>query len=88
MKSLVKYGAMGFTGIVLFKVVAMPLLGMVMGLLFLTLKFALAAAVVYVVYSFIKGKRDGDDFEDIVDDIVEDVEDIIEDIEVVIDPEE
>jgi hypothetical protein len=38
----------------------LPLFGVVMGLLAMTVKFALIAAVIFFVYSMIKKKREAD----------------------------
>lgn len=50
----------GAAGIVLFKLMAtilLPLVGMVIGLMAMTVKFALLAAVVFFVYSMIRRRR-------------------------------
>jgi hypothetical protein len=53
----------GVVGLLLFKLLAalvFPLFGVVMGLLAMTVKFALIAAVIFFVYSMIKKKREAD----------------------------
>ena len=65
MKSFVRVAAVGVTGVVLFKVgtaLISPLLGMFLGLLMLTVKLAVAAAVIYFIYSIIK-PRDEEEVE-------------------------
>jgi uncharacterized membrane protein len=60
MKSLAKFAVLGVSGIVLFKLFAtilFPLLGLLFGLLAMTVKLALIAAVVFFVYSMIKKRR-------------------------------
>lgn len=50
----------GVVGILLFKLLAtliVPLLGVFVGLMAMTVKFALIAAVIFFVYSMIKKKR-------------------------------
>lgn len=51
----------GVASVVLFKLIAalvFPLLGMLFGLLAMTMKLALIAAVVFFVYSMIKKRRE------------------------------
>jgi hypothetical protein len=53
----------GVVGLLLFKLLAsllFPLLGVFLGLLAMTVKFALIAAVIFFVYSMIKKKREAD----------------------------
>jgi hypothetical protein len=50
----------GVVGILLFKLVLMPILALFVGLLAMTVKLALLAAVIFFVYSMIK-KRNGAD---------------------------
>jgi hypothetical protein len=60
MESLAKFAVLGVSGIVLFKLFAtilFPLLGLVFGLLAMTVKLALIAAVVFFVYSMIKKRK-------------------------------
>ncbi len=50
----------GAAGIVLFKMLAaimFPVIGMVFGLIAMTVKFALVAAVIFFVYSMIRKRR-------------------------------
>lgn len=61
MKSFVKVAAVGVSGLVAFKIattLVMPLLGMLMFLVLLTVKIALVVAVGYFVYSLMCKKRD------------------------------
>lgn len=61
MKQVVKYAALGATGIVLFKLLAailLPTLAMLFGLLGLTVKLALFAAVLFFLYSIFRKPRD------------------------------
>jgi hypothetical protein len=54
----------GVTGIVLFKLlvtILFPLLGMFVGIIAMTVKFALIAAVIFFVYSMIKKRRQEDE---------------------------
>ena len=60
MKSFAKIAVVGISGVVLFKLFAtllFPLLGLVFGLLAMTVKFALIAAVVFFVYSMIRKRK-------------------------------
>jgi hypothetical protein len=60
MESLAKFAVLGVSGIVLFKLFAtilFPLLGLMFGLLAMTVKLALIAAVVFFVYSMIKKRK-------------------------------
>lgn len=60
MKSLVKYAALGVTSVVLFKLLAtifLPVLGMLFGLLALSVKLALFAAVLFFLYSIFRKPR-------------------------------
>ena len=61
MKSFVKLTVAGLSGVVLFKLFAtilFPLLGMMLGLIAMTVKLALIAAVIFFVYSMIKKRSD------------------------------
>ena len=61
MKTFATLTFAGVTGIVLLKLFAtilFPLLGMIFGLLAMTVKFALIAAVGFFIYSLIKKRRD------------------------------
>lgn len=60
MKQVVKYAALGVSGVVLFKLVAavfFPALAMIFGLLGLTVKLALFAAVLFFLYSIFRKPR-------------------------------
>ena len=50
----------GVVGLLLFKMVLLPALALFMGLLAMTVKLAILAAVIYFVYSMVK-KRNGVD---------------------------
>lgn len=62
MKSFAKFAVLGVSSIVLFKLLAsifLPVLGLALGLLALTVKLAMIAAVVFFLYSiFRKPRRD------------------------------
>ena len=77
MKSFVKVAAVGFSGLVLVKFLAMPVLGLMLGLVMLTVKIALVGAVGYFVWSmFFKPKDEVETGE--VDEEIEEVEVIVE----------
>lgn len=60
MKTFATLTVAGITGIVLLKLFAtilFPLLGLLFGLLAMTVKFALIAGVIFFVYSMIKKRR-------------------------------
>lgn len=60
MKTFATLTVTGVVGLLLFKLLAglfMPLLGLIFGLLAMTVKFALIAAVIFFVYSMIKKKK-------------------------------
>lgn len=60
MKSFAKLAIVGFSGVVLIKLFAtilFPLLGFLLGLFALTVKFALIAAVVFFVYEMLKKRK-------------------------------
>jgi hypothetical protein len=60
MKSFAKLAVAGISGVVLFKLFAtilFPILGLMLGLLALTVKLALIAAVVFFVYSMIRKRK-------------------------------
>jgi hypothetical protein len=64
MKSLVKLTVVGISGVVLFKLFAtllFPLLGLIFGLLAMTVRFALIAAVIFFVYSMIRKRKSEDE---------------------------
>lgn len=80
MKSLTRVAFVGIGGLVAFKLftgLALPLLGMLIGLVMLTVKLALAAAVVYFLYCLIRPpeKKKPED-EIIVEVEVEEVEEV------------
>lgn len=63
MKTFATITVAGVAGVVLFKLVAalvFPLLGLAVGLLAMTVKFALIAAVIFFVYSMIKKRKEAD----------------------------
>lgn len=81
MKSFAKLAVAGISGVVLLKLFAtiiFPLLGIMLGLIGLTVKLALIAAVIFFLYGMIK-KRDepqeNGDGEIVVEVEVEEVED-------------
>jgi hypothetical protein len=71
MKSFAKLAVAGVSGVILFKLFAtliIPLLGMLFGILALTVKLAVIAAVVFFVYSLVrKPEQDKADGEIVVD---------------------
>jgi len=80
MKSFAKVAFVGLSGVVLFKLfttILLPLLGLFLGLLALTVKVALVAAVVYFVYSLLK-KRNGVEVHDVNEDDMGDDADVVE----------
>lgn len=63
MKTFAAFTVTGVAGILLFKLLSaliFPILGMFVGLLFMTVKFALIAAVIFFVYSMFKKRREAD----------------------------
>jgi hypothetical protein len=63
MKTFATITVAGVAGVVLFKLLAalvFPLLGLVAGLLAMTVKIALIAAVVFFIYSMIKKRKEAD----------------------------
>jgi nitrate/nitrite transporter NarK len=70
MRSFVKVAAVGFSGVVFFKFLAMPIVTILIGLVAMTMKFALIAAVGYFVYSLFL-KRDDDSEDDAEEEIQE-----------------
>lgn len=63
MKTFAALTVTGVAGILLFKLLSaliFPILGMFVGLLFMTVKFALIAAVIFFVYSMLKKRREAD----------------------------
>lgn len=60
MKSFAKFAALGVTSVVLFKLLAtivLPMLGLLFGLLGLTVKLALLAAILFFLYSIVRKPR-------------------------------
>jgi hypothetical protein len=63
MKTFATITVAGVAGVVLFKLIAalvFPLLGLVAGLLAMTVKIALIAAVIFFIYSMIKKRKEAD----------------------------
>jgi hypothetical protein len=63
MKTFATITVAGVAGVVLFKLLAalvFPLLGLVAGLLAMTVKIALIAAVIFFIYSMIKKRKEAD----------------------------
>ena len=63
MKAFATLTVTGVAGVVLFKLLAtllFPLLGLFFGLLAMTIKFAVIAAVVFFVYSMIRKRKEAD----------------------------
>ena len=63
MKTFATLTVAGVAGIVLFKLltaILFPILGLFVGLLAMTVKFALIAAVIFFVYSMIKKRKEAD----------------------------
>ena len=61
MRSFTTAAFAGISGVILWKLFAtilLPLLGALLGLIGMTLKFALVAAVVFFIYSMIRKRRD------------------------------
>lgn len=78
MKSFAKLTVAGISGVVLFKLFAtilFPLLGMMLGLIAMTVKLALIAAVIFFVYSMVKKRKDYGENEVEVGEIEVDAED-------------
>ena len=70
MKSFAKLAALGVCGAILFKLFAtilFPLLGLMLGLLMLTVKLAVIAAVVFFIWSLVKKPKRDDDLEIVVE---------------------
>ena len=60
MRNFAAFTVAGVAGLFLFKLFAtlvFPLLGLFLGLMFLTVKFAVIAAVVFFVYSLLRKRR-------------------------------
>ena len=63
MKTFAALTVTGVVGLLLFKLLAsliFPLFGVFIGLLAMTVKFALIAAVIFFVYSMIKKRKEAD----------------------------
>jgi len=63
MKTFAALTVTGVAGILLFKLLAaliFPIFGMFIGLLVMTVKFALIAAVIFFVYSMLKKRKEAD----------------------------
>lgn len=61
MRSFAKFAVLGVSSIVLFKLLAtiiLPMLGMLIGLLGMTVKLALLAAIVFFLYSIFRKRRE------------------------------
>ncbi|MDX1647482.1 MAG: hypothetical protein R3304_10090 [Longimicrobiales bacterium] len=61
MKSFAKFAVLGISGIVLFKLLAtiiLPMFGVLLGLLGLTVKLAILAAVLFFLYSILRKPRE------------------------------
>lgn len=61
MRTFAAMSVAGLTGVMLFKLlvtVFFPLLGVVFGLIAMTVKFALIAAVAFFIYSLIKKRKE------------------------------
>lgn len=87
MKSLAKIAVVGFTGAVAFKLfvsILFPLIGFLFGLLALTLKFALIAAVIFFVYEMLRKRKSSDESDVEVGEVGDDDDDDddIEDVEI------
>lgn len=60
MKTFAALTVTGIAGILLFKLLVVPIIGLLMGLLVMTVKLALLAAVVFFIYSMIKKRKEAD----------------------------
>ena len=61
MQSFTKLAFAGISGVILFKLFAtvlLPLFGLFFGLLAMTVKFAMIAAVIFFVYSMVKKRNE------------------------------
>lgn len=80
MKSLTRVAFVGIGGLVAFKVATalfMPLLGMLIGLILLTVKLALLAAFIYFLYSLFRPRDEKKPEDEIVVEMeVEEVEEV------------
>ena len=62
MKSFAKFAVVGVSSIVLFKLFAtilLPMFGLLFGLLAITVKLALMAAVAFFIYEMVRKRRNG-----------------------------
>ena len=60
MKTFATLTVAGVAGIFLFKLVVVPILALFVGLVAMTVKLALLAAVIYFIYSMVKKGREAD----------------------------
>jgi len=60
MRTFATFTVAGVVGILLFKLLVVPILALFVGLLAMTVKLALLGAVVYFIYTMVK-KRNGTD---------------------------
>ncbi|MDP2956933.1 MAG: hypothetical protein Q8N53_10980 [Longimicrobiales bacterium] len=60
MKTFAALTVTGVAGILLFKLLVVPLLGLFLGLLVMTVKLAILAAVIFFIYSMIKKRKEAD----------------------------
>jgi len=60
MKTFAALTITGVGGILLFKFLVLPIIGLFMGLLVLIVKLALVAAVIFFIYSMIKKRKEAD----------------------------
>ena len=63
MKTFAAVAVAGVAGVVIFKLLAgliFPILGLFMGLLAMTVKLALIAAVIFFIYSMIKKRKEAE----------------------------
>ncbi len=82
MKSFAKVAVATASSIVLFKLFAtilFPMFGLFLGLLAITVKIALLAAVVFFIYSMIKKRENGVEVHDVHEDVEIEIEVEVED---------
>ena len=60
MKTFATLTVSGVVGILLFKMVVVPILALFVGLVAMTVKLALLAAVIYFIYSMVKKGKEAD----------------------------
>ena len=60
MKTFATLTVTGVVGILLFKMVVVPILALFVGLVAMTVKLALLAAVIYFIYSMVKKGKEAD----------------------------